>query len=131
MWTVVGNLNDPRINHTTTLLPNGKVLVAGGVNGNPSSSAELFDPATATWTMTGSMIDARFFHTATLLHSGKVLVAGGQGFNNNLSSAELYIRKWNLDSDRQHGGTKAGYHSDASGLRQGAAGRGRRWRAAV
>ena len=42
--------------HTATLLPNGKVLVAGGYNGSAVlSSAELYDPATGTWTATGSL----------------------------------------------------------------------------
>ena len=62
-----------------TLLPNGKVLVAGGQTDGPSlSSVELYDPATGTWTATGSLGTARFRHTATLLPSGKVLVAGGE-----------------------------------------------------
>ena len=64
--------------HTATLLPNGKVLVAGGSNGGGSlSSAELYDPASGSWSTTGSLATARDYHTATLLPNGKVLVAGG------------------------------------------------------
>ena len=64
--------------HTATLLPSGKVLVAGGYDdGGTLSSAELYDPASGTWTATGSLGTARYDHTATLLPSGKVLVAGG------------------------------------------------------
>jgi hypothetical protein len=39
-------LNVARILHTATLLPNGRVLVAGGGNFNDGelASAELFDP---------------------------------------------------------------------------------------
>ena len=61
------------------MLPNGKVLVAGGYNGSGHllSSAELYDPASGTWSATGSLNTAREFHTATLLPNGKVLVAGG------------------------------------------------------
>jgi uncharacterized delta-60 repeat protein len=76
-WTQTGNLNFAREYHTATLLPNGKVLVAGG---NPySSTSELYDPATGTWTQTGNLNFGRYFHTATLLPNGKVLVAGGAG----------------------------------------------------
>ena len=91
-WVPTGRLGTARSRHSATLLPNGKVLVAGGNHGHaPSSSAELYDPATGTWTATGSMGTARDRHTATLLRSGKVLVAGGQGeLNGFLNSAELY-----------------------------------------
>ncbi len=60
------------------MLPNGKVLVAGGYgNGGALTSAELYDPASGSWTATGSLNTARDVHTATLLPNGKVLVAGG------------------------------------------------------
>ena len=79
--------------HTATLLPNGKVLVAGGFIGGSGylSSAELYDPASGNWTATGSLNNARSYHTATLLPNGKVLVAGGLGTDGVVfSSAELY-----------------------------------------
>jgi hypothetical protein len=75
------------------LLPNGKVLVAGGVasGGVRLASAELYDPASGTWTATGSLATPRNLSTATLLLNGKVLVAGGQGIGfTALASAELY-----------------------------------------
>jgi hypothetical protein len=74
------------------LLPNGKVLVAGGETSSyiPLASAELYDPATGNWTATGSLATARELHTATLLPSGKVLVAGGLGNSGVRASAELY-----------------------------------------
>src|SRR4029450_9315792 len=43
-WTATGNLGTERKNQTSTLLPNGNVLVAGGNNGPALSSAELYDP---------------------------------------------------------------------------------------
>jgi hypothetical protein len=73
------------------LLPNGKVLMAGGFNATELASAELYDPASGTWAVTGSLNNARFIHTATLLPNGKVLVAGGFGSNGfPIASAELY-----------------------------------------
>ena len=80
-----------RDRHTATLLPSGKVLVAGGESGvGVSNSAELYDPASGTWTATGSLGTARRNHTATLLPNGKVLVAGGNNGPGALRSAELY-----------------------------------------
>ena len=92
-WSATGSLATARVAHTATLLPNGKVLVAGGINDSSGvlASAELYDPASGTWSATGSLATARDSHTATLLPNGKVLVAGG--FNDSLgslASAELY-----------------------------------------
>ena len=89
-WTVTGSMGRPRELHTATLLPSGKVLVAGGYSNGYLASAELYDPATGLWTATGSMGPPRDEHTATLLPSGKVLVAGGRRIIGSLGSAELY-----------------------------------------
>jgi hypothetical protein len=101
-WANTGALNvsrtgGPGIEHATvTLLPNGKVLAAGGLvyqgsaNGN-LASAELYDPGTGSWLMTGSLPEPRSEHTATLLSNGQVLVAGGtDAANHQLSTAPLY-----------------------------------------
>ncbi len=100
-WSRTGDLNAARIEHTATLLPNGKVLVVG----NPSV-AELFDPATGQWSITGELNTNRFLHTASLLPNGKVLVAGGfkAGEYVTLDSAELYdpaSGKWEYTSSLQ------------------------------
>src|SRR5436305_495198 len=93
-WTFTGSLNAVRTGHTATLLPNGKVLVAGGYDSHTVlKSAELYDSATGTWGFTGNLNTARRGHTATLLANGKVLVVGGVGsgsFASELTSAELY-----------------------------------------
>src|SRR6266536_358391 len=88
-WVTTGSLVTARSDHTATLLPSGKVLVAGGRDsGGKLDRAELYDPVAGTWTNTGRLDHARAGHTATLLPSGKVLVAGGEA--NLPSSAELY-----------------------------------------
>ena len=93
-FQATGDMGDLRVGQTATLLANGKVLVAGGVDASnqPVATAELFDPATGTFTATGSMISARSSHTATLLAhgsaatNGKVLLIGGSSDN----TAELF-----------------------------------------
>ena len=77
--------------HTATLLPNGKVLLAGGVNEDCGyfSIAELYDPSTETFTPTAHMTIARAGHTATLQPNGTVLIAGGQLYSS-LIEVELY-----------------------------------------
>ncbi len=67
-----GTMATPRSGHTATLLPNGTVLVAGGMerNGVFHASVELYDPARGTFTPAGSMTSRRVCHTATLLTNG-------------------------------------------------------------
>jgi WD40 repeat protein len=95
-WTRTSSLTNATSEQTATLLPNGKVLVTGGVdtNNNAVASAQLYDPASGTWTGTHSMNSARFSHTATLLTNGLVLVAGGAtsifDASSATNSAELY-----------------------------------------
>jgi len=99
-----GSLNVARAGSSSTLLGNGKVLVAGGVYytgvipytavAHYLASAELYDPASGTFTLTGSLHTARSGQSATLLKNGNVLLAAGQNDNTQnsgyLSSAELY-----------------------------------------
>lgn len=90
-WNPASPLVDGRFVHTATLLPNGKVLVAGGSGRfGVLASAEVYDPARNSWSTAASLLNARYGHTATRLSNGKVLVVGGIGGTGTLSSAELY-----------------------------------------
>ncbi|AGP34411.1 Kelch repeat-containing protein [Sorangium cellulosum] len=92
-WAPTGAMLHTRAYHTATLLPDGTVLVAGGLaagGGASTAEAERYDPATGLWTAAAPMNAARNSHTATLLSNGKVLVAGGSVRVSRQSSAELY-----------------------------------------
>ncbi|MBX7166101.1 MAG: hypothetical protein K1X74_07105 [Pirellulales bacterium] len=105
-WSETGKLLTGRGGHSTTLLSDGKVLVAGGIDysatGTPIfASAELFDVDQGAWNATGSMAVPRFKHAAVRLASGEVLVAGGTSTEPSddraLASAEIYnpaTRTW-------------------------------------
>ena len=91
IWNPTGSLKGARAIHTATLLPNGLVLVAGGLNPRSveTRTAELYDPASGTWTPTGGLNQGRFYYPATLLPDGKVLVEGGDSLAGERASAEL------------------------------------------
>ena len=83
-WSTRAPMSKPRCGHTTTVLPDGRILVAGGDFRSLANTAEIYDPATNAWTPTGNLNVARAGHSAALLNTGRVLVAGPD------QSAELY-----------------------------------------
>jgi hypothetical protein len=97
-FTLTGSMGQPRSGHTATLLQDGRVLVAGGVQNAGSTgvlkTAEIYDPATRQFTAAGSMITPRTNGAATLLADGRVLISGGFNFTaetfTNLTAAEIF-----------------------------------------
>jgi N-acetylneuraminic acid mutarotase len=97
VWVPTGSMSTARSSASTVVLPNGKVLVAGGENFSAdatTATAELYDPGSGAFEPTGSMNQARAFGAVALLPDGDVLVAGGLSLGVNgeslVSSAELY-----------------------------------------
>ncbi len=111
-WHTTRDMIAPHAFHTATLLPDGRVLVAGGLvndrlDGKVSAAAELFDPSSGKWIATRAMLGPRWGHTATLLPDGKVLVAGSYvNSSDPLASAELYdpsTGRWTADREHEQG----------------------------
>jgi hypothetical protein len=89
-------MSEPRSGHTATLLPDGRVLLIGGmisVRGDEVSTAstEIYDPQAGSIKPSGKLSTPRAGHTATLTPDGNVLVTGGLGGQNGSLSAELYL----------------------------------------
>jgi hypothetical protein len=120
-FAATGPMSTVRESHTATLLPDGRVLIAGGEDAvdHALSTAELYDPKTGTFSPTGSMAVARVFHTATLLSDGRVLIAGGtssatQNWSYSspfLASAEIYNPKTGTFSPTGTMATPRGWHT--------------------
>jgi len=81
-----------RSSHVAIALSDGRILVAGGWNGqNGVASAELYDPADGSFAPVGDMTGARISPSAVTLPDGRVLITGGEsGLNAPLSSAEVF-----------------------------------------
>jgi hypothetical protein len=81
-WSGANTMAAARYWHIASVLPSGKVLVAGGVGtgGTILNSAEIWNPGTNTWGGTGPMANTRYAHAAVKTATGPyVVVAGGSG----------------------------------------------------
>jgi hypothetical protein len=89
-------MNTPRVGAAAAVLPDGRVLIAGGEGEDdvPLSSAEIYDPAANFFFDVGvpHMNVARFLPAAAPMSGGRVLVAGGQTpAATATASAEVYM----------------------------------------
>jgi len=85
-WTTARSMSSPRRHHTATVLPNGQVLVTGGVSGGgfndvPTGvrAAEIWDPATNDWTVLASNAVNRGYHSVSILLPDGTVLHGASG----------------------------------------------------
>src|SRR5579875_1470362 len=115
----VGAMASARYHATAANLPNGDVLIAGGLNGSYLTSAELYIPATGSIaTLAGSTTTAREGAAAAGLPNGQVLIAGGYN-GSYLNSAELYNPATGSFSALTDSMTTARYSATATSLPNG------------
>jgi hypothetical protein len=97
-FTATASMHVARSGHTATLMPDGTVLITGGLVDNffdTTALGELYNPSTGAFSTQVYMNASRGIHQATLLLDGRVLVTGGLTSNTYpnyqiLASAELY-----------------------------------------
>ncbi len=80
-WTETGALHKYREDHRATLLPDGRVLVAGGLvdllRTGFSHVAEIYNVARGVWEWGDRPLFVTREHAQNLLPDGSVLVSGG------------------------------------------------------
>jgi len=91
-WSNTGSLGTARLQHTATLLPNGRVLVRCWQRQRRRHYQQRRTIRSGHGCMGRDwlMFAARYGHTATLLAGGQVLVAGGVTSGNLAYGSELY-----------------------------------------
>jgi hypothetical protein len=110
-WTLTAPGLAFRSRHTATLLADGRVLVAGGIDAAavnvgsiiPLASADLYDPIADTWVAAAPMNAPHSAHTATLLPSGRVLVVGGDPAPRVTELYDPLSNSWSLGGLLAHG----------------------------
>jgi hypothetical protein len=82
-----GTMTSARANQAAVLMPNGKVLIAGGQGLGDAllPTAEIFDPGKETFSATSPMLSVHVGGVASILPDASVLIAGGRSGN-----AEVY-----------------------------------------
>lgn len=116
-WTFVDqtNLGKPRGDGASVRLQDGRILIAGGQDGNTIfNSAEIIDPNAPNpqWVNVPNLKAARAFIDAVLLPDGKALVLGGDESTGSMDrTPELYDPASNTWTNMAPHSIQRGYHS--------------------
>ena len=107
---VIARLQTPRAEATATVLPDGSILLVGGIgpDGAPLADAELFNPITRS-TEQIDLQYSRHGHSATLLPDGRVLIAGGNRDGELNLEVELFVPGFDFVSERRLGTARANH----------------------
>jgi Galactose oxidase, central domain/Kelch motif len=91
-FSEVGHLTTPRDYPGAALLPDGRVLVAGGWDRTDYvKTAEVFDPKTNSFSpLAATMNSIRYAPATADLPDGRVLFAGGNDGSDDLATAEVF-----------------------------------------
>jgi hypothetical protein len=94
-FTSAARMRSGRAAHSSTLLKDGRVLIAGGAESLESvlRSVEIYDPANNSFTEAGRMQASRYKHSAVSLEDGRVMILGGsdeRDWDGRRQSVEIY-----------------------------------------
>jgi hypothetical protein len=90
-----------RIDGTSAMYEEGRILIAGGGRTFATATAEIIDlhAATPAWHAVAPMAFARRHFNSTILADGEVLVTGGSAYANDTTQAVLPAEIWNPQTE--------------------------------
>src|SRR5579884_4283706 len=101
-WLPVGAMTSERAGACAALLPDGRVLITGGIGpAGALTTAEFFGPD-GSFTPAAEMGSPRSSHACTTLGDGRILISGGVNNGGSLNTAEIYdprTNKWEPAGD--------------------------------